>query len=390
MMKLEIIDNSLDFEKLIPAWDKIYNALSLQPPFSVSDWNLTWWKHYGKDNQLFILTIYQDNELCGIAPLYIQKKNGIKTIKFLSSGESDYLDFLFLPEREKECLAFIFDYLFKQKNWDILDLTDIPEQSVLAQNYTELLSPLSTAGMTLLPDIICPYLQWEQSYDEFLKSKSSNFRYDLKRKLKRAKQLGEVSFRVIENMDDCISFAKIAEIYQKRWEKKATDSIIRSDIGQQFLEEMCKIWETKKYLKIPVMTINDKPVAFCLGFIEHNKFYYYIPSFDTEFVNISPGNLLIEFIVENFQNLGITELDFMKGEESYKLKWSSTFRTNYRLLVANNLIKSKLIYLSQLNYIKFKNIAKTSETLRWIRFDLLGKIKYLLKTISNSTLTHKN
>jgi CelD/BcsL family acetyltransferase involved in cellulose biosynthesis len=144
---------------------------------------------------------------------------------------------------------------------------------------------------------------------------------------------------------------------------------------------MCKTWETKKYLKIPVMTINNKPVAFCLGFIDHNKFYYYIPSFDTEFVNISPGNLLIEFIVENFTSLAINELDFMKGDESYKLKWSSTFRTNYRLLVANNSIKSKFIYLSLLNYIKFKNIAKTSKTLRWIRFDLLGKIKYSLKTV---------
>jgi CelD/BcsL family acetyltransferase involved in cellulose biosynthesis len=380
MIKLKVIDNITDFEQLIPAWDQLYNALPLQSPFSASDWNLTWWKYYGKDNSLCILTIYQDDNLCGIAPLYIQQKNGIKIIKFLGSVESDYLDFLLLPEQEKECLNFIFDYLFKQKNWDILDLIDIPEKSILVQNYTDLLYPLSTA-MTLLADIICPYLQWEQSYDKFLKSKSSNFRYDLKRKLKRAKQLGEVSFRFIENMDDCISFAKIAEIYQKRWKKKATDSIIRSDIGQQFLEAMCKIWETKKYLKIPVMTINDKPVAFCLGFIEHNKFYYYIPSFDPEFVNISPGNLLMEFIVENFQTLGITELDFMKGEESYKLKWSSTFRTNYRLLVANNTIKSKFIYLSLLNYIKFKNIAKTSKTLRWIRFDLLGKIKYSLKTV---------
>jgi CelD/BcsL family acetyltransferase involved in cellulose biosynthesis len=377
MMKLKVIDNILDFEQLIPAWNQLYNALPLQSPFSASDWNLTWWKYYGKDSKLFILTIYQNDNLCGIAPLYIQQKNGIKTIKFLGSVESDYLDFLLLPEQEKECLSFIFDYLFKQKNWDMLDLIDIPEKSILVQNYTD----LSTTGMSLLSDIISPYLQWEGSYEALLKSKSSNFRYDLKRKLKRAKQLGEVSFRFIETMDDCINFAKIAEIYQKRWEKKATDSIIRSNIGQQFLEEMCKTWETKKYLKIPVMTINNKPVAFCLGFIEHNKFYYYIPSFDTEFVNISPGNLLIEFIVENFTSLEINELDFMKGDESYKLKWSSTFRTNYRLLVANKLIKSKFIYLSLLNYIKFKNIAKTSKTLRWIRFDLLGKIKYSLKTV---------
>jgi CelD/BcsL family acetyltransferase involved in cellulose biosynthesis len=376
MMELKVIDNIQDFEKLIPAWNQIYSELPLLTPFSASDWNFTWWKYYGKGKQLFILTIYQDNQLCGIVPLYIQQKKGAKIIKLLGSGHSDYLDFLLLPELEKECLAFIYDYLFKQKNWDILDLIDIPEISILIQDSTMLLSPLSTK-VSILPGFICPYLQWEGSYDEFLKSKSSNFRYDLKRKLKRAQQLGEVSFRIIENnMNDSISFAKIADIYEKRWAKKATISAIRSDSGQKLL------LETK--IKIPVMTIKNEPIAFCLGFIEHNKFYYYIPSFDPEFINISPGQLLIAFIVENFHNLGITELDFMKGEEPYKFKWSTSVRTTHRLLISNNSIKSQVVHLMQVSYIKFRNRARTSEILRWIRFDLLGKINFLLKKIFNN------
>ncbi len=368
------------FDALRQSWTELYDQISCLSPFSSFDWNRNWWKYFGSasNKSLFILTIKLDEKLIGIAPFYKTVKNGVNILRFISTGNADYLDLIVLPGREQDCITALLTYLgTNSKLWDVLDLVDLPQTS---PNY-QILSVQNMPALkkVVLSGLICPYIRSEKTYTEFLAGKSSNFRYDLKRKMKKALALGNISFELIRHSSPKIDIATLASLYEKRWAAKDTNATIRTASGQKLLHEMLPIWEKQNILAIPVIFLNDKVMAFCVGFIRGERFYYYIPSFDPEFMNASPGKLLVEFIVKHLNIWPITELDFMKGEERYKLDWSETYRQNNRIIINNSSLKSTISASVLMSFLTLRNAARTMKLLRWLRFELLGKIKKLLK-----------
>jgi CelD/BcsL family acetyltransferase involved in cellulose biosynthesis len=376
-MIISIISSLEELASLKPDWDILYNKQVTTTPFSGFDWTAIWWKYNSDRKKLYVFVVRDEaQKVIGIAPFCISIKNGSKTMRFLGYGNSDYLDILIEPGKEETCLSLILDHLYKNASfWDMLELNDIPESSPCFKMLQGKINRNKLAGK-IVTSLICPYLHWGKTYQEYLSTKSSNFRYDLKRKMKRAQKLGAISFEILDNASGIQEFASI---YEKRWEKKDTNATIRKASGQKLLEEAVQAWAEQKILKIPVLKLDGKIIAFCLGFIAQGRFYYYIPSFDPAYIQLSPGKLLVEYIIQNFQALGVQEIDFMKGEERYKTEWSDTFRQNFRVLLWNSRLCSRSYAGIYFAYLSFRNKARTSQLLRFLRFNALGYIKRLFK-----------
>ncbi len=378
-MTVTVISSLEELTALRPAWDALYNERGALSPFSSFSWVRTWWTYRGQENRMLVLVCKDTSgAVIAIAPFYVSLKFGYRTVRFIGSGNSDYLDILMRSGTEQTAIKELCEQLKKLKySWDMIDLMDMPEQSLFLQTLRK--DPkLCALPHTVQKGLICPYVSWERSHQEYLAARSSNFRYDLKRKFKRAEKMGTVSFEVLKDMPEQ-GIEQFASLYEKRWSSKDTNATIRNETGQKLLNEAIRTWAQEGILRIPVMKMNGTIVAFCLGFIKDARFYYYIPSFDPAFVQASPGKLLVEYILKSFPDLGIHEIDFMKGEERYKLEWSDTFRQNYRLLLWNKRPASLLYAGTYLLFLYVRNKARTSEFLRFLRFNALGYIKNLIK-----------
>jgi len=94
-IKIEIVDTIEGFNSLEDAWNLLYEDNHNAPIFLSWDWMFTWWEVYRHSisSQLFILCVYENNKLIGIAPFHLLNsfpKSLIqgRTITFIGSGES--------------------------------------------------------------------------------------------------------------------------------------------------------------------------------------------------------------------------------------------------------------------------------------------------------------
>jgi CelD/BcsL family acetyltransferase involved in cellulose biosynthesis len=72
--------------------------------------------------------------------------------------------------------------------------------------------------------------------------------------------------------------------------------------------------------------VGAEPVAIHFGFTFRERYYYYIPSFSMKFQAYSPGRILMLRSMERAFKDGLTEFDFLRGDEPYKFDWANGAR----------------------------------------------------------------
>src|SRR4030067_21342 len=111
-MIIKLIENTQDFLKLQEGWNNILIKSYANFPFLTFEWLYNWWKHFGKDERLFILTANEDNNESpqAIAPFMLVKSAGFRIIQFIGTGRSDYLNFI-IKGRIDDTIKAFFAYL---------------------------------------------------------------------------------------------------------------------------------------------------------------------------------------------------------------------------------------------------------------------------------------
>jgi CelD/BcsL family acetyltransferase involved in cellulose biosynthesis len=96
------------------------------------------------------------------------------------------------------------------------------------------------------------------------------------------------------------------------------------------------------WITLGLVEQEQRLVAWRLFFRCGDRLWDYLTAYQHTFSSLSPGNLLICAAIDyGFAN-GLCEFDFLRGEESYKRRWTSQVRQNYRLLIWNRRWKSRL------------------------------------------------
>jgi len=84
------------------------------------------------------------------------------------------------------------------------------------------------------------------------------------------------------------------------------------------------------------LRLNNQLIAVIYGFEFCNRFFYYQVAHDPAYGNLSPGSVLLFFVIENCCERGISEFNFLQGDESYKSIWTKDSRALYRCVLKQN------------------------------------------------------
>ncbi len=87
------------------------------------------------------------------------------------------------------------------------------------------------------------------------------------------------------------------------------------------------------WLHFSVLECAGQPVAFHFGFEFGGRLYWYKPSFDPGMARLSPGKVLLSYLIRDALERGLKELDFTVGAEPFKARYTITHRTNSNLRV---------------------------------------------------------
>jgi hypothetical protein len=104
-----------------------------------------------------------------------------------------------------------------------------------------------------------------------------------------------------------------------------------------FLKELAKLLGLAGWLKISQLEVNDQPIAWNYGFRFSDSWFWYLPTFQAEFEDSSPGSCLLRLIIEEAcSDPSVNRLDLGLGDEAYKARFTNaTSATRYVELSKN-------------------------------------------------------
>jgi CelD/BcsL family acetyltransferase involved in cellulose biosynthesis len=324
------------FINLRTEWEQLLTESASSSVFLTWEWLFSWWKNYGAGKELWLVTVRRDKKLVGLLPLMkeTRKKLGVtlSTIVNLGTPQSDVGGFLFNPGDDDIPIA-ILEYLKKhQKGWDILELNEI---SLRDPAFPFIASAFDPKQYSRIDEVNAHFfIELEDSWDKFGQRLSKKFRHNLRRALKLAEEIGPVKITRLQGRDvNEKSLDIITEINRHANYPKLYNSLSE----QAFLKELAVSMAEKKWFSIYLLFVNNEPVAYEYGFVHENRFEDWRSGFDTRFpANISIGKLLAMQVVQKCIEEKQREIDFLRGDESYKQEWVPSKRDFVNIRLFNN------------------------------------------------------
>lgn len=340
MITIEKVSTRETFAALEGAWNELLTSSTSNTVMLTHQWISTWWDVFGEDRELCLLLARDGDELIGIAPFLKRtvRHYGVlpfRRIEFLASGEdecdeicSDYLNFILAPGREKEALQTILDYLLREETeWDELLLTDVAGES---PNLPLVQDIGAARGLSwqLTREQICIYVPLPDSHDKLLATMSGQNR---KRIIKDRRELADerVQIRAFDSLDGFeAAFDSLVQLHQQRWTARGMPGSFSSAKFMRFHREVAPKLLRQGWAKLWLMEVDGEPICALYDFVYANKIFYYQSGMKIgEGPVRSPGLLLRDYGLEEAIGLGISECDFLKGDEgSYKFGWGPQTR----------------------------------------------------------------
>ncbi|MDD5086601.1 MAG: GNAT family N-acetyltransferase [Candidatus Nanoarchaeia archaeon] len=338
MIKITKVDSFENFMELEGIWNDILYRSYAEPTFLRFEWISNWWKSFGKDKELLVLLAEEDEKIIGIAPLMIVsvKKFGvtIKKVEFIGMPLSDYSDFIII-DRKKEVITKFYDYLHENKNlWGFIKLNRILESSPTLDLMNKIPKKRLLFNRFLSDIAPCLNLEDEDYIKKRIKSKKR------RKRIRRIKNEGNAFFSMLSEGKEKFSFLieKFFEMHKEKWNKTKTPSMFNDKEYENFFMNVFTSLVDKGFADIFYFKINDEIVSSEILFLDDKKVLTYNSSYNIKYSKFSPGITTTLMMIDYCLSRDFDEVNFLRGNEKYKLELSNNSKKIFNLGIHKNII----------------------------------------------------
>lgn len=356
MLKIKEISGYEEFMAMKDAWSDLMSKSNADNLYLTHDWIDSYIRNCCNGDKLVMLTVFDDSVLIGIAPLMIRKYSfmgiTVKSVCFIGTGGSDRMDFIIGASKEK-CILSIMDYLMNiSKDWDFLDFQEILGYSGTAEtmekwgNFRKLKFISTFRDKTFFINL--------NSDADFLLNKVSK-KLDTKMRKLNKKVRGNLEFRrYMPNELKESFFSDIQFIAKRSWKAEKQKSIFLKEKVKDFHRELFSGFAKSGYLDVSILRLDNTPIAYIYNFLYNDRLYNYSIDFNNRYSHISPGSILMLWIIKDSVSRGVKEIDFGRGEEEWKKRLTQDFRMHAKVRIFNDSFYGKSLYLiySGIEFIK--------------------------------------
>lgn len=315
-----------DFSEITPqSWNALVEQSIADTPFSRYEYLSEWWKTLGGGEwvnaELVLVSARENDQLMGIAPLFIAEYDGQRALMLVGSIEvSDYLDLIVREGDLPRFLSGLLDFLALQQveNWSALDWYNLSDTS---PTLAALKEESEKRGWTHHEEIYrpTPRIPLTGSFEEYLARLDKKQRHEIRRKMRRAAESEKnVRFTIVNGTEDINS------------EINAFFDLMAHDPGKaEFLHPAMREQMTvtiqnahaQGYLWLAFLEVDGAKTAASLNFDYKNKLWGYNSGVSREHMELSPGWVLLAHTIQWCTENGRYEFDFMRGDEEYKYRF---------------------------------------------------------------------
>jgi CelD/BcsL family acetyltransferase involved in cellulose biosynthesis len=298
------------FESVRQEWSELARASG--NIFSTLEWATSWWGHFGREGRLH-LSAWRGPEgrLLAILPLYTTSLGPLRLARLVGSPLGSRVHPICAPSDRAEAglglveaLAVLRPALF------------IAEALPGDESWTEHIPG------ALLSQVPSPLLELDgfETWDDYLRTRSSNFRQELGRKERKLRREHSLAFRLADDRsrlrDDIESFFSL---HNDRW---ATESSLVASARVEFLREFAAIAFDHAWLRLWFLELDEEPVAAWLGFRYQDVETYYQAGRRLALADGSVGQVLLAHTIREALADGMREYRLGPGGSPYKYRFT--------------------------------------------------------------------
>jgi CelD/BcsL family acetyltransferase involved in cellulose biosynthesis len=292
-----------------PDWDALVDAMDLPSPFLRS-----WWIDHAAFGDPVILCCRDHGELVGGLALQRTWRYGVEWLEMLGDGplEPDHLDLVANPARATEVGAHLGQWLGR-KGPRVLDLGGVAAGA-------QLIAHVPGVGPTRRLEV-APYLRLPAAYDELLARLPGKLRSTIIRTGKRLDKAGVVTrVRGVDDLEEAL--VVLRELHDDRW---GTSSGFMSGWDQFAAAARAgvaagEVWFTE------LVDADGRAVATEVDLWAGTRLGFYQSGRLADHELRGSGSVLKARILERAIARGATEFDLLRGDETYKVEWSTARR----------------------------------------------------------------
>ncbi|MFB0508626.1 MAG: GNAT family N-acetyltransferase [Thermodesulfobacteriota bacterium] len=301
------------FESLISYWLKPPYPLRWDCIFVLPTWLEIWWKEFGAPGDLYLCAVREAGAVIGIAPLLLRDGEAF----FIGSDDvCDYLDFVVAPGREHDFFNILLDDL-SGKGLRLLNLRPLRPNSTALTNLVDIARGRGYEVSCEAEDVSLE-LDLPPTWDEYLGMLNQKQRHEVRRKLRRMREAGEVNYRIIEDTRDV---PDALDIFLELFRKGRTEKIFYMTAQREsFFRSLAKAMAQAKLLRFGILELEALPIAVVMCFDYNRRVYLYNSGYDPRYGSLSVGVISKIFSIKESIERGRGTFDFLKGAEDYKYR----------------------------------------------------------------------
>jgi CelD/BcsL family acetyltransferase involved in cellulose biosynthesis len=354
-MKLQVYEDVEGFFALQREWGELLRQSTTDTLFLTWAWQRAWWDAFGGNRSLRLLTIRgAGGNLSAVVPLFVQdtlldpgsslpainienplalqEAEARRTVHLVGGSEvSDYLDLIASAESNSDACAAFLDYLAEREEWQILDLRSVPSVSPTISTVAELALARGWEVQQVREDV-CPVLELPDTWDGYLAERlDKKKRHELRRKMRKAERDTDVHWYWVEPYNVDVGLQVFFELHRASDPEKGSFMTKRME---GFFRDVSQAARDSGWLRLAIMRFDGHAVASHLCFDYGQDRLVYNSGFDVStYGDLSPGIVLMGYLIEDAIKGRLRRFDFLQGGERYKYDLGATDTEVVRLFI---------------------------------------------------------
>jgi CelD/BcsL family acetyltransferase involved in cellulose biosynthesis len=317
-MRVEWVRDRDRFAELESNWERL--AERQGSPFLRHAWFSAWWTAFGHGRQLEICTVWDEGDLVAALPLC----TGRFSLEPLANEHSP----AFAPlARDKEALGKLIANVLPAS--PTLTMLRVPDGNPVVD---EVVRESVTRGHLALvqrgPAV--PFVDTRGTFAEYVDRRSGNARRDFRRcrrLLGTLPNVEQVVLAVPENVE--AEVARGLEVEGSSWKSRRGTAILDSPATTTFYHDVAARFARLGKLRLSTLSVGGNVVAFNFNLLDSARIWGLKGGYDTAYSRYAPGLLLVFAEVERCFELGLSSLELLGEECSWKRKLSQDVRLQW-------------------------------------------------------------
>jgi CelD/BcsL family acetyltransferase involved in cellulose biosynthesis len=299
------------FDWFADCWRDGCHDLAWDTFFVLPPWLQVWRQAFAPDDRTSFFVVRQGDEVIGVAPLLI--RDGTASI-IGSPDVCDYADVVVSPGREAAFCEALLEHL-GGRDITSLDLRSLRPDSA-ALSWLAKAAEQVGCRVTCEEDDVSLERDLPETWEEYLAFLSAKQRHEVRRKMRRWDEAGDVRYRFVGDDESLDGFLDtFLTMFVESRDDKA--EFLTPEM-EAFFRAMSHSLSRAGLLRAGLLELDGDPVAAIIGFDHNGIAYLYNSAFDPAYRSLSVGVISKVLYIKDSIERGMRRFDFLKGDERYK------------------------------------------------------------------------